>query len=674
MVYDTKTLKMMKSLKYTLLTGCFCLAVVGANAKNLVLCSPDGKMSLKVEAGSEIRYSLMRQGESLLEPSQISLKLYGGKTLGVHSTLLWAKESRHKVTIPSPFYKKQQVDDTYNELVLQFLENFSLTFRLYDDGAAYRFTTNLKKDFEVENEQADFNFPQNWNTTVPYVRTDAPLEDQYTTTFENTYTTAALSGMNRAKLSFLPMMFGKEKGTQIVLTEADVRHYPNMYVLAKNDGKGLKAVFSRYPCKEEQGGYDSLQLLVKERAPYIAKCQGKTNFPWRVLCVAATAGDLLENDMVYRLAEPCKLKDTGWIKPGKVAWDWWNNWGLYDVPFKAGINTQTYKAYIDFAAKYGLEYVIMDDGWNVKGPADMMQIVPEINLQEIIDYGKSKNVGIILWAGSYALDKNLENICRHYAEMGIKGFKVDVVNRDDEKSVDFHYRAAAMAAKYHLLMDFHGTFKPSGLNRTYPNVLNFEGVCGMEFNKWSKLEEYDQMNGDVTIPYLRMVAGPMDYTQGAMLNGTRSTYRPDQSEPMSQGTRCHQLAEYTVFLSPLCMLCDSPTHYEKEGECTSFIAGVPTVWDESKSLCGEVGQYVGVARRKWKTWYVGVLTNWTPREVTLDLKKIGGAGKRVEIFRDGENADKFAQDYVHEHLTVPEDGEMKIHLAPGGGFTLKMEE
>ena len=295
----------------------------------------------------------------------------------------------------------------------------------------------------------------------------------------------------------------------------------------------------------------------------------------------------------------------------------------------------------------------------------------DINLKKIIDYANSKNVGIILWAGSYALDRDLENVCKTYAAMGAKGFKVDVINRDDQKAVDYHYRVAEMAAKYGLVVDFHGTFKPSGLNRTYPNVLNFEGVCGMEFNKWSKLEEYDQMNGDVTIPFVRMLAGPMDYTQGAMLNGTQSSYRSSGTEPMSQCTRTHQLALYTVLMSPLSMLCDSPTHYEQNEACTRFISGVPTCWDETVPLCGKVGEYVALARRKGSQWYVGALTNWTAREIELDLSVIGAGGRQAEVFRDGPNAEKIAQDYEHLTIDIPADGKLRIKMAPGGGYTLK---
>jgi alpha-glucosidase len=374
--------------------------------------------------------------------------------------------------------------------------------------------------------------------------------------------------------------------------------------------------------------------------------------------------------MVYRLAAPSRVADTKWVKPGKVAWDWWNDWGVYNVPFKAGINTQTYKYYIDFASKHGIEYVILDEGWAVNKKADLFQIVPEINLQEIVDYAKSKNVGIILWAGYYAFDRDMEHVCKHYSEMGVKGFKVDFINRDDQLAVDFLYRSAAMAAKYHLMLDFHGIYKPTGLNRTYPNVINFEGVAGLEQNKWSSMERYNQVNFDVLLPFGRLVAGQMDYTQGAMLNGTQSSYRSSNTEPMSQGTRCHQLAEYAVFFSPLNMLCDSPTHYEQNPECTDFIAKFPVVWDETIPLDSKMGEYVAVARRSGSEWYVGVINNWTASNLTLNLSELKIGGREVRIVRDGPNAEKIAADHLHETMTIPANGEINIHLAPGGGFAL----
>lgn len=660
--------------RFNLAVTFFLISIVSAKANVYDVTSPDGKLTASIETEKgKLRYSLKYGNTMLLLPSDLSLKLKNGITWGTTAKPAKVTRNSHKGSIDALFYTKNTITDNYNQLILKFKEGFDLVVRAYDDGAAYRFISNLDKDIIVEDEQMDCRFPGNPKAFLPYVRQEGTtFEQQLINTFENTYTHIALSKMDSSKLAFLPCLIEAEGGIKIGLTEAALQNYPNMYV--RNGGKdaALKTFFARYPSKEEQGGYDNLQLLVKERAGYIAHCPAKMKFPWRVFCISRNATELLANDMVYRLAEPCKLKDTDWIKPGKVAWDWWNDWSIYNVPFKAGINTETYKYYIDFASRYGIEYVVLDDGWSVRGPADLMQVVPEIDLKEIIAYGRKKGVSIILWAGSYALDKDLENVCRHYAEMGVKGFKVDVINRDDQRAVDYHYRIAEAAAKYKLVLDIHGTFKPAGLNRTYPNVLNFEGVCGMEFNKWSSLEEYDQMNGDVTIPFVRMLAGPMDYTQGAMLNGTRQTYRVSGSEPMSQGTRCHQLAEYTVFLSPLGMLCDSPTHYEKETECTTFISQIPTVWDETRPLCGEVGEYVAIARRKGKVWYVGALTNWTERNLTLNLNTINGAGKQIEVFRDGPNAAEHAQDYIHETTQVPADGQLKIYLAPGGGYTLKM--
>ena len=650
------------------------LCIVNVKAKVYNVTSPNGKLKASIETeGKELLFSLQYEGKTLLSPSSVSLKLKNGITWGTAAKPTKAVRNNHKGNIQPHFYTKNNIEDNYEELVLKFKEGFSFAIRAYDDGAAYRFLSNLNREIIVEDEQMDCRFPGDPKAFLPYVRQEnTTFEQQLINTFENTYTHTPLSKADSKKLAFLPCLIEAEGNIKVGITEANLQHYPNMYV--RNGGKeaALKTFFARYPVKEEQGGYDNLQLLVKERGDFIAKCPAKMKFPWRVFCVSHDDVGLLTNDMVYRLAEPCKLDDISWIKPGKVAWDWWNNWGVYNVPFKAGINTETYKHYIDFASRHGIEYVVLDDGWSVRGPADLLQVVPEIDLKEIIAYGRKKGVDIILWAGSYALDKDHEKVCKHYAEMGVKGFKVDVVNRDDQLAVDYHYRIAEAAAKYKLVLDIHGTFKPAGLNRTYPNILNFEGVCGMEFNKWSSLKEYDQMNGDVTIPFVRMLAGPMDYTQGTMLNGTQQTYRASGSEPMSQGTRCHQLAEYTVFMSPLSMLCDSPTHYESYPECTAFISEIPTVWDETVPLCGEVGEYVAIARRKGNVWYVGALTNWTSRDLTLNLNAIGGAGKKIEVFRDGPNAEKIAQDYLHEVTLTPADGQLKIHLASGGGFALKM--
>ncbi|WP_278020684.1 glycoside hydrolase family 97 catalytic domain-containing protein [Flavobacterium ginsengisoli] len=376
---------------------------------------------------------------------------------------------------------------------------------------------------------------------------------------------------------------------------------------------------------------------------------------------------LANNDMVQKLAEPSKIKDVSWIKPGKVAWDWWNDWNIYNVDFKAGINTQTYKYYIDFASKNKVEYVVLDEGWSLE--EDIMKHNPNVDLEALIAYGKERNVGIILWSSWMALTKNTDEILKNYANLGIKGFKVDFLDRDDAKMVNSVYDIAQKATNYKLILDFHGMYKPTGIQRTYPNILNFEGVKGLENNKWTPNDDVPLY--DCTIPFIRMMAGPMDYTPGAMRNATKSEFKPSHSTPMSQGTRCHQLALYTIFEAPLQMMADSPTAFMKEQESTDFIAKVPTTFDETIALDGEVGKYVSIARRKGNTWYLGAITNWDSREVAIDFSFLEKGKKfQAEIFSDGINADKAATDYKKEIITVDSTTKLKYHLASGGGLAM----
>lgn len=444
-----------------------------------------------------------------------------------------------------------------------------------------------------------------------------------------------------------------------------------MYLYNSNKSNSLTGVFAPYPKNIKQGGHNMLQGEVQSRERYIAKFTGATQFPWRAVIVSENDKDLADNDMVYKLATANQLDDYSWIKPGKVAWDWWNDWNLYNVDFKTGVNNETYKYYIDFASQNGIEYVILDEGWAVNMQADMMQIVPEIDLKMLSDYAQSKNVGLILWAGYWAFNRDVEGICKHYSQLGIKGFKVDFMDRDDQPMVDFHYKSAQIAAKYKMLIDYHGTYKPTGLQRTFPNVINFEAVNGLEQMKWSS-PDLDQVTYDVTIPFIRQVAGPVDYTQGAMRNASKGNYRPINNEAMSQGTRCRQLAEYVVFESPLNMLCDSPSNYMDNQECTDFISSVPTVWDETHVINGEVAKYVTIARRKGNDWYIGSMTNWDERELILDLSFLDEGAFRAEIFKDGVNANKAARDYKKEIIAIPADKKLKIKMAQGGGFVARI--
>ena len=635
--------------------------------------SPDGKNTLELTVGERISYRILSSGETVVAPSAISLTLTDGTVWGANPRVTKATRTTVNKVISSPVYKRSEVKDHFNQTSVQFRGGYAIDLRAYDDGVAYRWRTVSDKPVQIVSEQAEFTFPGDLKTVVPYVRNRSGKEmtftQQFSNSFENVYTRTRLSGLDPKRLMFLPLVTELPSGRKICITEAYLEGYPGMYLNNPDGGNTLKGVFAPYPKSTKIAGHNGLQHLVTEAEPYIARIDGIRKLPWRTVIIADEDKDLLDSDMTYKLASPSRVDDPSWIKPGKVAWEWWNDWGVYGVDFKTGINTETYQYYIDFAAEHGIEYIILDEGWSVHGKCDLLQIVPEIDLKQIIDYGRTKNVGVILWVGYAALDKDIEGLCKHYAQMGVKGFKVDFMNRDDQQLVEFIYKVADAAARNKLVIDFHGMYKPTGLNRTYPNVLNFEGVHGLETTKWTSIKTADQVTYDVTIPFIRMVAGPMDYTQGAMLNGTKKTFRAVNSQPMSPGTRCRQLAEYVIFESPLNMLCDSPNNYRREPECTEFIARIPTVWTQTVALDGKIGEYAAIARRKGDSWWVGALTNWDARTLTLDLSALNlPAGKyTVTLFRDGVNADRYAEDYKKETFTLSPDRKLTLEMAPGGG-------
>lgn len=655
----------------------FMLAVapLWGNAQEVVeLKDPTGKVQVNVTIDDELTYSVLHENDVMVGTSPISMTLTDGTVFGKEPRLRRKRYRTENQIIYPPLYKKKSIKDHYNELVLDFRGGFSVIFRAYEDGAAYRFVSHLKKPYHVASEQAVFNLPDNPKifAATPKGRKIDGKENQYHSSFQNTYQHVNLSDWDKNRLAFLPVLAEGKGEKKVCITEADLLDYPGMFLKVSSDDKGFYGDFAAYP-KDISIEVRGLKGMVKTREPYIAKVEGKTSFPWRVMVISERDTDLLCSDMIYKLATPAAEGDYSWIKPGKVAWDWWNDWSLYGVNFRAGVNTETYKYYIDFASKQGIEYVILDEGWAVPGPADLFQIVPEIDMEELIRYADAKKVGLILWAGYRAFDLDMERVCKHYAAMGIKGFKIDFMDRDDQYMIDFNRRCAEVGAKYKLLIDLHGTSKPTGLQRTYPNVINFEGVHGLEELKWAK-PGTDQVTYDVTMPFIRMVAGPVDYTQGAMNNANKENYRAIYSEPMSQGTRCRQLAEYVIFDSPLNMLCDAPSNYLKEPQCTQFIASIPTVWDETKALSGTVGEYVVMARQKEDVWYIGALTNWDARDVELDLSFLGEGEFQAEVFEDGINADRVGKDYKYKRLRLSADQKFRIHMASGGGFVMKIRK
>ncbi|WP_418550622.1 glycoside hydrolase family 97 protein [Parabacteroides goldsteinii] len=640
--------------------------------KSYQLQSPDRKLQTVVTVGDNVEFSLTHDGTEVLAPSAISMTLQNGEVLGAKPKVSKVTKGSVDKVIPSPFYKKAEVSDIYNEMTISFRGDYSIAFRLYNDGLAYRFITRKKGEIVVADEAATYNFLTDHKTFSAYVNSTKPtFEEQFSNSFEQPYVNEAITKLNDKRLMILPYLVDLGNGKKLCITEADLEDYPGMFLNNATDKPSLKSVHAPYPKVKQQGGHNRLQMLVKEREDFIAKTKGNRSFPWRVFVVSENDKQLVDCDMVYRLASPSRVSDVSWIKPGKVAWDWWNDWNIYGVDFRAGINNDTYKYYIDFASEHGIEYVILDEGWAVNLEADLLKVIPEIDLPTIVSYAKSKNVDIILWAGFYAFDRDMENVVKHYADMGVKGFKVDFMDRDDQELINFLYRSAETCARYKMLVDFHGICKPTGLQRTYPNVINYEGVNGLEQLKWSPAS-YDMVTYDVTFPFIRMVAGPVDYTQGAMRNATRANYRPVNSEPMSQGTRCRQLATYVIFESPLNMLCDNPTNYMREKECTEFIANIPTVWNETQVLDAKVSEYIAMARQHDDIWYLGALTNWEPREMELDLSFLGDGDYKLELFKDGINADRAACDYKKEIIPVPADRKLKIKMAPGGGYAAKI--
>jgi alpha-glucosidase len=642
--------------------------LIAQKNKNFEIKSPGGNINLTVEAGANLQWSVQSDGQQIVSPSSISLQLEGGEVLGENVKILLSKTEKIDNVITAVNYKKSNVQDQCNQLTINFKGDYGIIFRVYNDGVAYRFFTKRKGELLVKNEEANFNFTADHRVFVPYMW-DYRDGKIFNSSFEALYKEIKISKFASDSLAFLPVLIDVGNNKKVVILEADLEEYPGMYLNINQTHMGFMGVYAPYPLEEKLGGYGGINYIPVKRADYIAKVDGTRNFPWRIVVISNQDKELLNNDMVQRLASPSRIADISWIQPGQVAWDWWNDLNISHVDFKAGMNTPTYKYYIDFASANKIKYIIIDGGWSES--LDLAKVKTDLNLQEIIDYGKLKGVDIILWASWYAVTQQIDKVFPLYSKMGVKGFKIDFVDRDDQKAVASLYEIAKKAAEYHLLVDYHGVFKPTGLQKTYPNVIGFEGVKGLENYKWA-IE--DQPRYVVSIPYMRMMAGPMDYTPGAMRNSNKANFRPINSNPMSQGTRCQQLAMYVVFEAPLQMLSDNPTIYMKEQECTDFITSVPTTFDATVALDGKVGEYVALARRKGGTWFVGSMSNWSARDLTLDFSFLGDGDYQAVVFKDGINADRDATDYKKEMIKISKDSKLNIHLAPGGGWAARIEK
>ena len=642
-------------------------ASFAAKEKKYVLSSPDGTLKVEISAGNELAYQVMHGNDTILSHSNIGLVLEDGTIVGKTPRITGERRKKIKDNIESPFYRFKEFVATGNELDLKLKGGFGIIFRAYNEGVAYRFYTTQSSDIIIKEEQAEFNFKEDYTAYLPYTTNDKkPMAMAY----QNVYDITPLSKA-QPKLAFLPVTVDCGS-VKLTLLESDLEAYPGMFVQSQQGKYGLKGVFAPYPAKTDFYPWRK-QEYVTETTDFISRSRGSRSYPWRVLAITEKDTDMPVNNLVYALASPNRIGDTSWIKTGKVAWDWWNDWNLKGVPFKAGINMDTYKYYIDFASRNGLEFIVLDEGWYDPKSGDMLTVIPELDLTELIAYGKSKGVEIVLWTVFNVLDSQLEAACKKYADMGIKGFKVDFLDRDDQTAVEMVYRIAEMTARYKLTLDLHGIYKPTGINRTYPHIINFESVFGMEEVKWTDIKNNMPLY-DVTFPYIRMMAGPVDYTPGAMRNATKADWRAMYYTPASMGTRCHQLAAYIVHDSPFTMLCDAPTNYLNEQECVDFIASLPVEVDSTFIASGELGKYIVTVRKKDVNWYIGGMTNWDERDVQLDFSFLPeGMSYTAVLFKDGVNANKQAEDYRKETIRIDKDSRLTLHLASGGGFAMKLE-
>jgi len=626
---------------------------------NYSLHSPDQRIEVRIRLADRIRYDVLLNGIRLLQDSTLSVKT-SSTTLGFNPRVKDAKQRSVDQWIEPVIRQKfAKLRENYHEVRLEMEDNYAVVFRAYNEGVAYHLETALPQPQEkIYSEEVSLNFAGDYHVYYP-------KEDSFFSHNEREFLYLPLKDIAPNSIASLPAVVDTKEGAKIAIGESDVDDYPGLW-LRGNSNNSLSGTFPPYPLKEQLNR--DRDLKITQTADYIAVTKGTRTFPWRILGIAERDSDLITNQMVYLLAKPSQVQDTSWIKPGKVAWEWYNANNIYGVDFKSGINTQTYKYYIDFASKYGIEYVILDAGWYKLG--NLLEVSPDLNIEELVAYGRQKHVGIILWVVWKTLDDQFETAFNQFEKWGIKGLKVDYMQRDDQPVINFYHKVCREAAKRKMLVDFHGAIRPATMTRTWPNLINTEGVRGLEQTKWSK---YANPKHNVTIPFTRMFLGPMDYTPGAMVNsGSEKNFAAIYERPMSLGTRCHQLAMYVVYESPLQMLADSPSHYLREPEVMEFLGPVPTVWDDTKVLAAKMGEYVVIARRHGRDWYVGAMTDWTARELEIDFSFLSSGSYEIESYEDGVNANRLGSDYTKTRKQLDKNAKLRIKLAEGGGWAARI--
>jgi len=640
-----------------------------AQAKNYEITSPNQNIHVTVLVADSISYSVKYRNQVLILPSEISMTLRAGKVVGKNALVTdSARRNVRETIIPVVKEKRTEILDHYNELVLELDNHFELHFRAYDDGVAYRFASALPGEMTIVDEKASFNFPPSTLIYYPQVtkRADADL---FHTSFEENYTKARMDTIPANLFAFSPVLLSPEGLPKVVITESDIEDYPGMF-LSKGNAGGLKGRFAPYPLREIVSTGEFRQKLVVERAPFIAQTRGTRTFPWRVILIAPTDADLLVNDLVYRLAPAPKFEDTGWIKPGLSTEEWITNLNLYGVDFKAGLNTVTYKYYIDFASKYGFEYVMLDAGWSDNN--DLFKITPTMDMEEITRYAKEKGIGLILWTQALTMGRQMEKAMEQFKKWDIRIVMTDFIDRDDQVAINFIHRFAAECAKNKMMCMIHGAPKPAGFTRTWPNMLTREGVLGSEFNAWSARPTPEH---DLLLPFIRMTAGPMDYEPGILQHATKAyPVKMGMERVIAQGTRMHQIAMFVVYESPLQLFSGNLSDAHREPELMTFLGKFPTVWDETRILKAELGNYLVEARRNGEEWFIAAMNAWQPQDFTFTPDFLGDGQYLMEAAADGINAERNPHDYALKKTEITAKDTITIHLAPGGGYVARISK
>ena len=631
-------------------------------AQEVKLYSPNRQIEVRIKTSPDMIWSVYYKGTLILKESKIALQVNNGYLMGINQKLVSKKptsiQKKEVATIP---LRNAYHFSYYKGMIFTFrvnnLRDYKIEFRVFDDGVAYRFITNFENELIVENEVVQLNFPRGAETYFPQ-------EHRYFSHFEQLYQHLNMDTIRNDRFASLPLLM-KSNGVNMLFSEMDVRNYPNMFVLANEEGS-LTGIFP-FVVKETRPDPkhpDRNEIFVRQKRE-MALTYGKRSFPWRFMIISDNDADLVDSEIPFNLASPQKIWETDWIKPGRVVWDWYSANANYKKQFNKEINTDTYKHYIDFASKYGFEYILMDEGWS-KSTLEVKESNPNIDVEEIIAYGKKKDVGVLLWLLWKPLDEDMDSILYTYNKWGVKGIKVDFMQRADQYMVEYYERVAKTAAKYKLLVDFHGSFKPVGLSRAYPNVMTYEGLKGNENNKWSKAITPTHT---LQLPFIRMAVGPMDFTPGAMRNAHASQFKISYDYPMSMGTRCRQVAMYVVYESPLQMLCGAPNLYEDEPEIPQIISQIPTVWDETKVLRATIGEEIVIARRKGNIWYLAAMTDSTERDIELNLREFLRPGTySVQIVEDGDDAKSNAQSFEMSKTKIVSNQRLQIHMVAGGGY------